>query len=628
MAETTTPIRYESRLEPGTAAETDAATWQGADEPSASRVVGGEPIGPTELFHAVPCSLFQFGRDRYTGVTLTETVLDLDEAAARAFTACVGCRTIDGHARELAERTALSPVTAKTQVQSLVERGLLVRLDSSPWSSAHGDETGDEDRPVSAVIIVTRNRPRLVERGLRSAMAQAARWGERPTFVVADDSDRSDRATEAATRRAAGRGDFDVVYYGRDEATGLQARLAAHGLDAELLTLAFQPASIGGNRNLALLLSAGQPVVMIDDDILCETWEWNEREPGVVVGGHGDAGEWRFFSSRAQAIEAATRADLDLFGTHGRVLGRSLQALIRTSGLPPAASQACGHMVAALATGQGRVRLTMTGLAGDSARYCHSRLLFNPGIVLKLLDADDNFVATALSSREVHNVTRSLTVTHDTACMSYCLGLQNTDLLPPFVPLGRGEDSVFGVMLALADPAALSAHLPLGVIHDSTRDARLEDVMVSARQTRLCEFLLYLRTTLLSAITGTSIDQRLRQIGQTFTNLAAWPEPDFRHLLAQAAFQIRATHLRDLEERLVRHPAASPACWSALARYRDVCRHAADDPEFVVPIEFRDDGPAPGGVKTMQAFLSDFGRLTSAWPEIWRAAVEVNSLRS
>jgi hypothetical protein len=610
-------------LEDGSSVRSDTATRQTAGEPSTECTVCSGVIGPPEPFHAVACSLFQVGRDRYTAVT-PERVMDLDEAAARVFAACAGCRTVDEYAQDLAERTALSPVTARAQIQRLVELGLLVPLHASLQSSARGDTSNDTHPPVSTVVIITRNRPQLLERGLRSAMAQAARWGEQPAFVVVDDSDLSDRSTEAATRRAARRGDFDVVYYGRDEVAALRGRLAADGLDSDLLTLAFRSASIGGNRNLALLLSAGQHVVMIDDDILCQTWEWDEHEPGVIVGGHGDAAEWRFFASRARALEAVTRTDRDLFGMHGRVLGRDLQDLIRTSGVRPVVSQACGHMVAALVTGQGRVRLTMTGLAGDSARYCHSRLLFNPRIAGTLVDADENVVATALSSREVHNIVRGLTVTHDSACMSYCLGVQNTDLLPPFVPLGRGEDSVFGAMLALADPAALSAYLPLGVIHDSIRDAKIEDVMVSARQTRLCEFLLYLRARILPAITGTSIEQRLRQIGQTFTSIAAWPEPDFRHLLVQAAFQIRAAHLRGLEEHLIRHPAAPPSCGSALARYRDAFRHAADAPDFVVPIEFRDDGAAHGGVRTMKAFLADFGRLTSAWPEIWRAAVKMN----
>ena len=62
-------------------------------------------------------------------------------------------------------------------------------------------------------------------------------------------------------------------------------------------------------------------------------------------------------------------------------------------------------------------------------------------------------------------------------------GLDNRDLLPPNVPLNRGQDLVFGQLLWKCFGNAVFGHVPLAVVHDPVPPRRFWDgeILRSAR---------------------------------------------------------------------------------------------------------------------------------------------------
>src|SRR5580658_10909364 len=49
--------------------------------------------------------------------------------------------------------------------------------------------------------------------------------------------------------------------------------------------------------------------------------------------------------------------------------------------------------------------------------------------------------------------------------MTAFAGLDNRELLPPFLPTGRGEDNLMAAILTRCFPGACVAHLPRGLVH-------------------------------------------------------------------------------------------------------------------------------------------------------------------
>jgi hypothetical protein len=362
---------------------------------------------------------------------------------------------------------------------------------------------------------------------------------------------------------------------------------------------------------------------MQDDDVIADLWTDDTPQDGLTIGGHADLRTWRFFERREDARAAVRPVEGDALAVHGDVLGLSLGDLIGRSGGGVDYGPACAHMVSALNGATERhVRVTFAGVAGDAARYCSHGLLFRSGVVRQQLWESESRLALALSSREVTVVAPRLVVTHDPACLGYCMAIDNSSLVPPFMPAGRNEDGVWGATLAFMDPRALYAHLPWGVWHDSHRPPRYERAMPSARESRVSDFLIFVITRVAPATFATSSAQRLRHLGRLFRDVTTLPLADFRALVAEAKLGAASQALTHIEA-----TAADPACpthWrKAIDAYRNAFRESVVRPDFFLPIEFASDSLDEGFAR-MQRFIGQFGELLTWWPEIWEAARSMN----
>ena len=257
-------------------------------------------------------------------------------------------------------------------------------------------------------------------------------------------------ATRSAISGVADGSGHHVEYLGPSEAGKFCATLAIPELFAPALT----SGSTGANRNLLLLLTAGEHVLTVDDDVVLETWGATNRDDALALMGHQqELFETEFFASRASALASVVRMPADVLAAHEALLGHSVSALVDRSSRAADMTRACGHLRSAL--DQGRplvVKATFAGLAGDAGVYCPYRLLFSGGPLRQLLLTSASTFQTALTSREASRIVHTNVVTHDCGCMAPCMGLANREVVPPFMPTGRNEDGVFGVMLAASGP--------------------------------------------------------------------------------------------------------------------------------------------------------------------------------
>jgi len=468
---------------------------------------------------------------------------------------------------------------------------------------------------------VTAGRPALLRRALESLRRHCDEHRRAPRVIVVDGSRHEpDRlATKAAVAVVAASGTPGIRYVGPDEADAMRAELVAHGGP----DLPLRPGGAGANRNLLLLLTAGERLLMMDDDVVCETWASEDSHEGLaVMGHHGELIRTTFAETRAAAFAAAPRAPIDLLGAHEALLGRALQDLIADSRQPVDETWACAHMRRAVAGATAHtVRVTMTGVAGDAGTYCPHRLLLASDPLRAQLCATGDTFAAAMNSREVVRSARARVLTHHPGCMTMCAGVDNERLLPPFLPRGRNEDGVFGAMLSMAAPETLFGHLPVGIFHDSPRpSARDAAARLSARETRLADLIVPLAASV-SGQAGAP-DAWLHEVGVVLSDLGRRPDDALAVIVEDV---IRAHRTRELAhvDGLCRSRAWPAYYQAALESYRDALSAGLERPAFFLPIEFHHDGPLSIGYQALGRTLAAFGALLRAWPALWEAAATV-----
>src|SRR5262249_4893247 len=132
---------------------------------------------------------------------------------------------------------------------------------------------------ISAVGIITTDRPRMLDRCLKSLTASLALdTSSRPRIVIVDGS--TDERVIQSNRELAARGakpaEVDIRYCGLEEKNRFADALTDRaGVDPDLVRFAmFGVGGIdnatGANRNALLLETAGEMFLSLDDDTVCE----------------------------------------------------------------------------------------------------------------------------------------------------------------------------------------------------------------------------------------------------------------------------------------------------------------------------------------------------------------------
>jgi hypothetical protein len=575
-----------------------------------------------DLYRTARITIHQAGRGR--ALIFSEEhghALEVDASVARLLSLCQGCKTLDGHAAALARAGMAGDAHAVVAtLQSLAMTGLLRSCaDLLPTRDARTAPV--EAKPITTIAVITADRPQILRRGLESFARHLDAHGQPARLLVVDGS--RDEGAQAANQRVtaelARSSRRTIDYVGPVEAAALQERLAAAaGAPRETLDFALTPGAIGANRNLVLLFTAGEHVLMADDDIVCEPWTRNGRAGGVALWGHSEPQDSEFFPTRDDARHAVTPRSGDVVATHAAVLGRRLPDLLSASGEAPDLGEGCSHLIGALVDRRApALRLTFTGIAGDSGTYCPYTRLFVSGPTQARLASSREVFERALRSREVVRAVSRTTLTHDSRCMAGCMGLANTSLLPPFMPAGRNEDGVFGAMLTALDPLALFAHLPIGVVHDSGRPPVYEDrSMRSASESRVSDLLMLLARTAVQGALDADPSARLARLAGALADLAAFAPSSFSQYATRVLLDARAQQLARIEM-MVGRPAEYPPYWrAALEEYRRTITRSLARPDFFLPIEFQGAGGVEAGFERLRRCVGQFAGVLQVWPEL------------
>jgi hypothetical protein len=199
--------------------------------------------------------------------------------------------------------------------------------------------------------------------------------------------------------------------------------------------------------------------------------------------------------------------------------------------------------------------------------------------------------------------------------MTTAVGLDAREMLPPFFPIFRCEDNIYGTMLRRCRSRDWIAHLPVALVHDPGEPRRSAGIAesVSGIGTPMAVFVQALTEDAPSAdLEG---PDALRSLGEWLREAARDPGlPSRLHAIEVGTLRDRLEDVRRCRET----HAESPPWW-----HRDLAAYAA---ALAARAEECDGLAAEVAThEEMRVLLDRYGAVLSVWPEVWQAARELRA---
>lgn len=379
-----------------------------------------------------------------------------------ALTHCTNFETLSGHATKLC---AASPILRDQQadvlhvLESARQAGILT--DSEETLTRLNTAPAETRVTPTRVFIITCDRPAAVERLLDSMLAGCDLTHHNQLFLI-DDSRTESNASQnrqlvAKFNRNSTR---SMLYFGAEAAATLLSQLIA-GLPTQERGLRFlldrerwrdQP-TYGLSRNLCLLLSVDYRALVLDDDIVCRA----VRSPisdNAIAFSHEESREAWFYPVESELSQHSLACEFDPLARHADALGKPLAAvlaMLHGGPLEPASLDHCNGPMLGVLEGASAVLVTQCGSEGNPGTG-NSRWVVNLGLesIARLLTSNPD--KQVLPDSQLCWLGHTRTTVSLRGVMSQLTGLDNSQLLPPYAPILRGEDDLFASMTAYLHP--------------------------------------------------------------------------------------------------------------------------------------------------------------------------------
>jgi hypothetical protein len=573
-----------------------------------------------EKYRAIPYRSLDVGFDRaIIRPCGSDPQVLISSAAERLLRSCRTFDTLHNHIRRFA---SLDHSSDEPDLPTLISDLLAKKLLRS--SENYLDPISfSAPQAISSVCIPSSGRIDFLEKTVRSQLRYLEVF--RPNakiLVVCDSLDPSIQSqTEKLLKQVNGGG--SLQYAGKSQKDLYVRALTRIGIEPEIARFAIEGddlptgrCTIGANRNSILLHTIGESILSSDDDVIWRFALSPNLESGVRFSRRNDPRETWFYPNRDAVVQDANWQQADFLGCHEQLLGRNLSSIAQDLGKQFLdVADACDHMMIGLSSGIGRVVATMSGVVGDSGAYSADWILRTPFQTKARLWQSSAVFQYAFGGRDVLALVNRPTISHGHFSVGYSIGICNDGLLPPFVPIGRGEDGLFGKFVESSSKFNFFGHIPVGVFHDALTTRRYE----VNRGFRFCDLI----RCLVNSLSPTKLDVRgyLLDLGQRLLDIAQLPAPEFNENLTNAVLKEKSKNLRALRAHLVDD--RCPPYWRhEVERLVEASVSTALECEFCEPLEFVPMGSNDAKLAA-RGLLEKVAKLIYSWPDIFDAALEL-----
>lgn len=511
-------------------------------------------------------------------------------------------------------------------------------LNKSQEGPAPQIDTQDAVPPITSLCAYTRDRPQSLQRMLSSCAHSARNHGRQIRFVVTDQSD------APATRRAniesleSTKNTFGIpcFYAAHDEKAHFAKQLAKHsGLEPDLVQFAVcheengLPA-YGANRNALLLATLDELTLQLSDDIVCQFTRAGDVHAGDVQQSLALTSDinpqelCHLTEDEYLSYIGASQSD-DIFSIHELLLGKALTSCIKeySSGQTSVDLGRCdlsfwGKL------GPRRVAVTSAGLVGDTAMGTPYWALFSPGKSRETFMSSEAKYRFCLERQIVARVAKELTIAERGWKGGPCEGLDNRNLLPPFTPVQRGEDVIFGMLLEFSSSGYIG-YLPWMVHHKRPSNHRFQMDEIVEFATRTCSYNIMKAVLEDSQFPNCSdATENLCAVGRILEEWGALPRKDFEEAVRQ---KLSHRWLKQIEliEKLLDTHRRQPEFWADdVTKCLTGLRSAVNSQRAVLGSDLAGSDDNVDCLSMMQKYMAKFGALLQVWPALRQASRELH----
>lgn len=486
---------------------------------------------------------------------------------------------------------------------------------------------------IRNIVIPTNTRPNALRRCLWGLLHNLNYYGHSPRIVIADGTSietelSSNRNIVKEVSKAwAG----DILLTGRQEKREMLNRFLAAGLEKEILDFGLEGlgelglSTLGANRNVLLLSTAGDAFLSVDDDIefrFAYSPRFNQGKE--FWSGRSlfedDATELDFYQNRESLESSVKLSDIDFVGAHEGLLGRNIETL----GFSHMAGE---HGEKVSDSCSGKVLITLNGTVGDCCWGTPSEYLFIDGVSFKRLISSERGYLKATTSRNVFRAAPSLRVANCAGSLiGAAFGADGRSTLPPFVPVGRGSDVIFGQLMERLHPFQWFGHFPWAILHTPIESRQFwpGEILRSAATTDVKGMFCGLLSSLPSNKDLTA-DCIIRNTGRALIEIGNQPLPEFRATLRECKNRSARKEILALETRLDQDYSSVPSCARDIRNYIRLLRQGQEHPTAGIPAEIIFRFNEERAVHWAQRIVFLYGRLLYAWPEIIQVALTLRN---
>ncbi len=576
---------------------------------------------------------FSLGEDTLTYSGVTKEVSILTPLQTSLLGLCGGARTLDEHAEFCCQQMSrVSVEQVREQLNILVERKALLSATFMRDSFARSDASDYTRGAITHVGVVTCDRPPQLRRCLSGYVANAQEHDKHCEFVVVDDT--RDAGAREQTRRMlqgeAKESGAEITYLGLEEKLRLSKLLAGVGkipqdiVDFGLFGRGHLGVSIGANRNALQLFTTGHQFLSTDDDVFCQIATAPQASNVLLVGNVDRHTQHWFFPDRQATFGAVQLTDIDLLSAHEEMLGANVAGYLATlkddyefnlRELDP-------PFVRSLVSGQAKVQITYTGTMGDSAFRSPAIYFGLEGASrARFLETEERYRLSCHSREVLRSVMRPV-ITKNSRCMTGACAYDNRDILPPFFPVERNEDGIFGQTLRATIKDSCFAHLPYVLLHDPP-----EQRSYAPDELLRPETYMHVSALVISAISSFEHSSRflstrdnIQKLGLHLSALGRLRFSDFEEFIRVQFFRELTAHVTALENHLRTHR-REPVYWAEdVERYLDGFRQSVLKKENIHPRHFSGCRSPEEALLVSQQLIYDFGQCLYWWPVITDAA--------
>jgi hypothetical protein len=591
--------------------------------------------GPLQRYRYVPgqeVELGSIGNLFFSALSRQHQLLSRTEA--RYVAACNRFATIEEHAALICRRLGLGDqgqAAVKKTLKEACERGLLV-AEGDFFTSKHDDV----EAQINWIAIPTRDRPELLCRTINS-FAQNSRAFDRTTNFFVSDGDCKGQSADrckAMLQDLACREHLSIVYSGNEEKLAYAEELTrASGVPIDVLHFALFglpecDCNVGANRNAVLLQSAGTLNLNVDDDVLCELTLppdanrqslWLESESADVTD------VW-FYPDLSDLRNAITPLRESVLDTHERLLGRTLRSVVAEAAElgDIHLDSACPHILKSLKQDTGSVIVTYNGIAGNPGMHNRGTLLLTVNQRARhQLTASERQYQLCLTGGEMVRAVSHRVVSHGGPWTGGSFGLDNRDLVPPFLPVQRGEDGLFGFLLSSYFPDCYFAHIPETVLHAPAYPTRCGDPADAFSHLQLNEIFVGLAVSSPKRRNSNSRADHMSQLGSYLSEVSSASDNEFEEFLKSILWSRASRMAITLDHLLVKY-GGEPAFWAAdIQRGLESLRRRLSAGEYTIPSDLLEGRTMDQARKLTKAIIAKYGQLLTYWPDIVAAAQEL-----